>query len=79
MFNGQLRHANAFGGRNYADNVPGVKKGSRFLDGDVIGILVDRVVGTMTYFKNGISLGLAFETPELLKGDLRPAVASICE
>ena len=46
--------------------------GEAFVSGDTVGVIVDQNAGTITFTKNGKSLGLAFEN---VYGELYPAVA----
>ena len=62
LFDGALRHGKEMP-RPYGAKINGVHEGSRLDDGDVVGVLVDRIDGRLTYYKNGHSLGLAFEDP----------------
>ena len=41
--------------------------------------MVDMIEGKISYTKNGIFIGLAFENVDLAKGELYPAVSSIFE
>ncbi|MDQ0068962.1 hypothetical protein J2W34_000736 [Variovorax boronicumulans] len=45
--------------------------GSSVVSGDVLGVVVDFGAGAITFYKNGVSLGVAFSG---VSGDLRPAV-----
>lgn len=45
--------------------------GSVAITGDVIGVVVDFTAGTLTFYKNGVSMGVAFSG---LAGELYPAV-----
>lgn len=45
--------------------------------GDIIGMAVDMIDGTIEYSNNGQSWGCAFEDPQLKKGQLVAAVASL--
>jgi hypothetical protein len=73
MFNGEVRHGADYGAEKYGQ----AKGGSRLKDGDVVGVLVDMREGTLAYTRNGVYLGLAFRDPELKRGSLFPAVASV--
>lgn len=46
--------------------------GDRFMQGDVIGVTLDMDNGTLSYSKNGLDLGVAFDG---LAGELYPAVS----
>ena len=49
--------------------------GDSYSRGDVIGCELDREIGSMTFYKNGVSLGEAFSVPPTLKGmALFPAI-----
>lgn len=46
--------------------------GSSFLPGDIIGVALDLDVGTITFYKNGVSQGVAFSN---ISGTFAPAVS----
>lgn len=46
--------------------------GDRFVQGDVVGITLDMDQGTLSYSKNGLDLGVAFDN---LAGELYPAIS----
>eukprot|EP00347_Sterkiella_histriomuscorum_P003770 403363015 len=68
IYNGELRHNS---------NSSGPKYGSSVQAGDVIGVMLDMVEGTICFSKNGRNWGVAFKDDELKKGELFPAVAPI--
>ena len=52
-----------------------VDYGDSYARGDVIGCELDREIGSMAFYKNGVSLGDAFSVPPTLKGTaLFPAI-----
>jgi ATP-dependent RNA helicase DDX1 len=52
-----------------------VDYGDSYARGDVIGCELDREIGSMAFYKNGVSLGEAFSVPPTLKGTaLFPAI-----
>lgn len=52
-----------------------VDYGDSYVHGDVIGCELDREIGSMAFYKNGVSLGEAFLVPPTLKGTaLFPAI-----
>ena len=59
IYNGQTRHNSRISGKKY---------GSSFKMGDIIGMAVDMIDGTIEYSNNGQSWGCAFEDPQLKKG-----------
>jgi hypothetical protein len=59
IYNGQTRHNSNSTGPNY---------GSQLASGDIIGIALDMVEGTLVYYRNGQSWGIAFRDDELKKG-----------
>ena len=68
LFDCSLYHANKAVVSAYGTCIEGITDGSRFSNGDIIGVLVDRVNGRLLFYKNGISLGLAFEDKCLCEG-----------
>ena len=80
IYNGELRHGGMEkAGIKYAQNLE-LDQSSKIDSGDLIGVMVDMVNGTLGYSKNGVYLGIAFYDIELSKGSLYPAVATIyCE
>jgi hypothetical protein len=46
----------------------GAKYGSQLAEGDIVGVALDMVEGTLTYYHNGKSWGVAYTDPELKKG-----------
>lgn len=42
-----------------------------------MGIALDMVEGTLTYYRNGTSWGVAYKDPELAKGELVASVSPI--
>ncbi|WP_447593545.1 SPRY domain-containing protein [Aquipseudomonas campi] len=50
----------AYSGAKYHNSGSGAPYGSAFVGGDVIGVVVDFGLGTLTYYKNGVSQGVAF-------------------
>ena len=59
IYNGETRHNS---------NSTGPKYGTQLQTGDIIGIGLDMVEGTLTYYRNGTSWGVAFKDEELKKG-----------
>ena len=68
IYNGELRHNS---------NSTGPKYGSAITTNDVIGVALDMVDGTVSFYKNGFSWGVAYKDEELKKGELVAAVAPI--
>ena len=68
IYNGETRHNS---------NSSGPKDGSQLQPGDILGVEVDMVEGTLEFLRNGSSWGIAFKDPELAKGELVSAVAPI--
>lgn len=54
IYNGQLRHGEEYLGKKYADGK------SKVNSGDVIGVMLDMISGTLSFRKNGVYLGIAF-------------------
>jgi hypothetical protein len=52
IYNGETRHNS---------NSTGPKYGSALQAGDIVGVAVDMVEGTLEYFRNGASWGVAFK------------------
>ena len=50
-----------------------------FEEGTIVGLMLDADRGTISFFKDGIDLGIAFCTPELKKGHFYPFVQTQCE
>ncbi len=59
-------------GQKYTSN-SGTAYGSTYTNGDVIGTALDMDAGTLTFYKNGVSQGVAFSS---LSGVFVPAMAS---
>ena len=68
IYNGETRHNS---------NALGQKYGEAIAPGDVVGIMLDMVEGKLSFSKNGVDWGVAFESEELRTGVLYPAVAPI--
>ena len=68
IYNGETRHNS---------NALGSKYGERINPGDIIGIMLDMIEGKISFSWNGVWWGVAFESEELTKGELYPAVAPI--
>lgn len=68
IYNGETRHNS---------NALGTKYGDLFGSGDTIGVLLDMIKGTLSFQKNGINWGVAFESEELWTGTLYAAVSPI--
>ena len=68
IYNGELRHNS---------NSTGPKYGAQLKAGDTIGVALDMVEGTVTYYRNGESWGVAYKNDELKKGEFVAAVAPI--
>lgn len=47
--------------------------GEEYTKGDVVGCLLDTVGGTISFSKNGNVFGPAFQIPQHLQGQVRPA------
>ena len=68
IYNGETRHNS---------NSTGPKYGTQLQAGDILGIALDMIEGTLEYYRNGQSWGIAFKDPELAKGELVAAVSPI--
>lgn len=68
IYNGELRHNS---------NSTGAKYGTQLKEGDIIGVALDMVEGSMIYYRNGESWGIAYKDPQLKKGELVAAVSPI--
>ena len=68
IYNGELRHNS---------NSTGAKYGTQLKEGDIIGIALDMVEGTLVYYRNGESWGIAYKDPDLKTGELVAAVSPI--
>lgn len=68
IYNGQLRHNSSSSGAKY---------GAQLKVGDIVGVALDMVDGTLTFYRNGECWGEAFRSHELAHGELVAAVASI--
>lgn len=68
IYNGELRHNS---------NSTGPKYGYQLKTGDIVGVALDMVEGTLSYYRNGESWGHAYKDEELKKGELVAAVAPI--
>lgn len=68
IYNGETRHNS---------NSSGPKYGVQIKAGDIIGIGVDMIVGTLEYYYNGKSWGIAFKDPELAQGELVAAISPL--
>lgn len=49
-----------------------------FVEGSIIGMLIDRDRGIINYFKNGNDLGQAHIDPKIKTGDLYPFIQTYC-
>ncbi len=58
---------------NKQNNSTGVAYGASYTNGDVIGVALDLSVGTVTFYKNNVSQGIAFSS---LSGEFFPAFSS---
>eukprot|EP00349_Pseudokeronopsis_sp_Brazil_P004936 CAMPEP_0202959408 /NCGR_PEP_ID=MMETSP1396-20130829/3596_1 /ASSEMBLY_ACC=CAM_ASM_000872 /TAXON_ID= /ORGANISM="Pseudokeronopsis sp., Strain Brazil" /LENGTH=99 /DNA_ID=CAMNT_0049677945 /DNA_START=183 /DNA_END=482 /DNA_ORIENTATION=+ len=56
LYNGELRHNSNSNGQKY---------GAKLETGDVVGVLVDMVEGTLSFMKNGRYMGVAFKDDQL--------------
>jgi hypothetical protein len=68
IYNGQTRHNSNSTGPNY---------GSQLASGDIIGVAIDMVEGTLGYYRNETYWGVAFKDDELKKGELVASVSPI--
>ena len=59
IYNGQTRHNSNSTGPNY---------GTQLASGDIIGVALDMVDGTLGYYRNQTYWGVAFKDEELKKG-----------
>jgi hypothetical protein len=63
VFNGDLNTSNAFtyadSGQKFASG-SGSAYGASYTTGDIIGVAFDKDAGSLTFYKNGISQGVAF-------------------
>ena len=66
IYNGELRHNS---------NSSGSKYGGTFTNGDTIGVAIDMIDGTLTFYKNNVSWGIAYKDEELKQGELYAACA----
>ena len=65
---GELRHQS---------NIKGPKYGQGYGIGDNVGVLFDRYLGTLSFFCNGLDLGVAFKGINLKNTVFYPAVACL--
>ncbi|TNV76303.1 hypothetical protein FGO68_gene7058 [Halteria grandinella] len=68
IYNGELRHNS---------NSTGDKYGKSFYTGDIVGVYLDMIEGTLAFSRNGVYWGVAFTSEEFKKGVFYPAVAPI--
>ena len=80
IYNGELRHNS---------NSSGAKYGGTFTNGDTLGVAIDMIEvnyliiigdfwnfqGTLTFYKNNVSWGIAYKDEELKTGELYAACA----
>lgn len=67
---GQTRHNS---------NIEGTEYGKAFGSGDVVGVFLDQMKGTLSFYLNDELLGVAFEDDELANSVLYPAVSCLME
>jgi len=68
IYNGQTRHNSNSTGPNY---------GTQLANGDIIGVALDMVEGTLGYYRNQAYWGVAFKDDELKNGDMVAAISPI--
>ena len=68
IYNGQTRHGS---------NSTGPYYGSQLVAGDIIGVALDMVEGTLGFYRNGQYWGIAFKEETLRQGEFVAAVAPI--
>lgn len=68
IYNGEVRHNS---------NSTGPKYGTQLKTGDILGVALDMVEGTLGYYRNGEYWGNAFKDEELKKGEFVAAVSPI--
>ena len=68
IYNGQTRHNSNSTGPSY---------GTQLASGDIVGVALDMVEGTLAYYRNGNYWGIAFKDPDLRKGEYVAAVSPI--
>lgn len=68
IYNGETRHNS---------NSTGSKYGVQLQTGDILGVAVDMIDGTVIYYRNGQSWGVAFKDPQLATGELVAAISPI--
>ena len=62
-------------GQKFGNGANGVSYGASFTTGDIIGVALDMDAGSITFYKNGVSQGVAFSTG-LSGKELTPLVSS---
>lgn len=60
--------------RDYYNMDEGIPKYGYFTEGCLIGVLIDMDRGNLTFYKDGIDLGIAVISPLLKKGTLHPFI-----
>jgi hypothetical protein len=68
IYNGQTRHNS---------NSTGPYYGTQLAAGDIIGVALDTVEGTISFYRNGQNWGVGFKEETLKQGDFVAAVAPI--
>jgi hypothetical protein len=68
IYNGELRHNS---------NSTGPKYGTALANNDIVGVALDMVEGTLSFYRNNECWGVAYKDPELKKGQLVASCAPI--
>ena len=68
FYNGETR---------YNSNALGTKYGEPVGKGDVVGVSLDMIEGTLSFSKNSVDWGVAFTSDEFTRGSLYPAISPI--
>ncbi len=61
----------------HESNSSGKKYGTQLKVGDKVGVALDMVEGTLSYYRNGENWGIAYTDPEFTHGEFVAAVSLI--
>eukprot|EP00831_Metopus_contortus_P084658 TRINITY_DN9663_c0_g1_i5.p1 TRINITY_DN9663_c0_g1~~TRINITY_DN9663_c0_g1_i5.p1 ORF type:complete len:181 (+),score=55.43 TRINITY_DN9663_c0_g1_i5:72-614(+) len=70
IYNGELRHNS---------NSTGAKYGKKLVAGNVVGVMLDMIEGTLSFSINDQNFGIAFKDEQLKQGTLYAAVAALSQ